>query len=259
MFNSPLLLSENKQGRDIVASDIHGEFHELKKGLKKVNFDPQVDRILVAGDLVDKGQNSKVAIEWLKQDFFFSVFGNHDAQFAFFNNEHLFSSNKPLTCFPIDNWFFGLSETQLKDMAALFLDKLYPAIQIETANGLVGIVHASTPIGMPWETVVKKLTEQDHDFLHDCMWDRGIAKKAIREMTNHEPLSKEENDRFSVPGLKHIFHGHTYSARNSFKHYSIGNRYFIDSAAFKHKHMPQSGITLFDINDPVNPIYRAGL
>ena len=46
---------ENRQGRDFVVGDVHGEFGVLENALEQIQFDFQVDRLFCVGDLIDRG------------------------------------------------------------------------------------------------------------------------------------------------------------------------------------------------------------
>ncbi|MEK6967783.1 MAG: metallophosphoesterase [Nanoarchaeota archaeon] len=68
--------------RIFTIGDIHGNVVLLKKILKKVNFDYNEDKLIILGDIVDRGKHSKECIEELtkiKNKVF--VIGNHDARF----------------------------------------------------------------------------------------------------------------------------------------------------------------------------------
>lgn len=256
MMNSVLSLPINTRGRDIVVGDIHGEFRQLKQSLQKVGFDKNIDRIISVGDLVDKGEDSESAFKWLDMDYFFPVFGNHDAQFAFIDHSDLFKEN--ISCYPVDPWFADYSQDKLRRMAKFFMSRFYPAAQVQTQNGLVGFTHAATPIGMEWSEIVHRLNAKDYDLLHYCMWNRDIPKEIIRNLKDGVEMTNERQQEVSVPGLKHIFHGHTPSRDHLYRQYSTGNRYYIDTGAFKAKKRekyPYAGIVLFDINNPTTPIY----
>jgi serine/threonine protein phosphatase 1 len=250
-MNNVLRLKKNLIGRDIIVTDPHACFLLLKESLTKVFFNKHKDRLFIAGDLVDRGENSHVAAEWIKQDWCFSVIGNHDAPFAFSGREHLFSKN--LTCFPCDPWFSKITEDEFKSFCEVFKTHLYPAIEIETDNGLVGIVHGELPIGNSWTDLVNKLNANDYDFLHDCIWNRHLAKIAQSSMDN-------ENLEYHVPDVSHLFHGHSPSKKLDYMPYNLANRYYIDTAAHKHvksHKYPNAGITLFDITNPNEPIYTS--
>lgn len=46
------------QGREIAISDIHGDLKTYEKLLQRVNYEPGKDRLLLLGDLVEKGEES---------------------------------------------------------------------------------------------------------------------------------------------------------------------------------------------------------
>lgn len=63
-----------------VIGDIQGCYKSFKALLKEIKFDPKKDRIIAAGDLVNRGPKSLEVLEWAMDhpDCFQSVLGNHD-------------------------------------------------------------------------------------------------------------------------------------------------------------------------------------
>ena len=51
-------LLENTRGRDFVVGDLHGCLPDLKALLTTVSFNPDKDRLIAVGDLVDRGPES---------------------------------------------------------------------------------------------------------------------------------------------------------------------------------------------------------
>lgn len=273
-MNKVLVLGTNFKGRDIVVGDIHGSFVLLKKALKAINFNPQNDRLICTGDLVDRGSNSVAAKDWINTNYFFSVMGNHDAQYAFYNSYDLFK--KSIICSPIDLWYTKITKEEFKLITELFRKKLYPAIEVMTKNGKkVGIVHGEVPIEYNWTSFKNELNNNNYELFRSSIWNRFIAKKAI---INNIPQSErfnelddyEKADRIELPDkieiidetfyllddVAYVFHGHTVSNKLKQKPYSIANRYYIDTNAYngiKPKY-PNAGITLFDIENPNKPL-----
>ena len=68
----------NPNGRDFVVGDIHGCWSKLTDDLKQLNFNFDTDRLFCTGDLVDRGPESHLALEWLAYPWFHSVRGNHE-------------------------------------------------------------------------------------------------------------------------------------------------------------------------------------
>lgn len=69
---------ENELGIDYVVGDIHGCFSRLENMLDDVNFDREVDRLFFVGDLVDRGPESEMFLDFLKKPWAKGVRGNHD-------------------------------------------------------------------------------------------------------------------------------------------------------------------------------------
>ena len=70
-------------GFTYVISDIHGCFDEFQEMLKKISFSPD-DRLILAGDHIDRGKQSLEMLRWLETcpPNVEPLRGNHDAEFA---------------------------------------------------------------------------------------------------------------------------------------------------------------------------------
>jgi serine/threonine protein phosphatase 1 len=254
MMNNVLTLPLNQKGRDIIVADPHGQFHLLKSALKEINFDHKKDRLIIAGDLIDKGKYSQSALKWAEQDYCFSVIGNHDAQHIFYREFKLF--NKSLMCSPIDSWYVSLEGDEYHKYFDRLKSALYPAIEIETAGGNVGILHAELPLGETWTSAKNRLNNKDYDFLRDCIWGRNLTNIAQKEN-----LSKKEQVPYLVKDAKWMIHGHSPAKELGYYPYSLANRLYLDTGAHKAskpQKYPAAGITLFDASNPTVPLYTTG-
>lgn len=132
----------NTIGRDFVTGDLHGHFKLLDKLLAEIGFDKFTDRLFSVGDLIDRGPDSHLAVEWLREPWFHCVRGNHEqmaidgCQSAYWAETHMLNGGL---------WFYRLEIDERKAMAAEF-DKMPYAIEVDTEHGLVGIVHADMPL-----------------------------------------------------------------------------------------------------------------
>jgi len=68
----------NEKGCDYICSDIHGHFYLLDEKLAEVNFNKSVDRLFCLGDLIDRSDDSHLALDYLKEPWFYSIVGNHE-------------------------------------------------------------------------------------------------------------------------------------------------------------------------------------
>lgn len=74
-----------KNERTLVISDIHGCFDEFMELLSKCNYNPKIDKLIISGDLIDRGKKSKElldAVISLKKEHDIVVLGgNHEEMF----------------------------------------------------------------------------------------------------------------------------------------------------------------------------------
>ena len=66
-----------------VIADVHGCYTEFIDLLKKVGFCEQ-DRLIVAGDIIDRGKESHAMLQWMEKKFdnVDFIMGNHDRMFV---------------------------------------------------------------------------------------------------------------------------------------------------------------------------------
>ncbi len=182
----------NEKGRDFAVGDIHGHFTRLQSALDAVGFAPAVDRLFSVGDLVDRGPECEDAIKWLNKPWFHPVRGNHDDYVCRFD-----------TC-DVDNWvynggswFAGLPFDEQREFAVQFRE-LPIAIEVDTAAGLVGLVHADCPFPR-WQDLAESLQgdqsgKQAKLVRNSCMWSRSRI---------------ELDDQSGVEGIRALVCGHT--------------------------------------------------
>lgn len=175
---------KNDFGRDYVVGDIHGCFTDLQNALEKIEFNQETDRLFSVGDLVDRGPESHLAIEWLAKPWFHPVRGNHDDFVCTYEKmDHSF------WCRNGGAWFYSLSSSEQKEFAVQFRE-IPIAIQVETEAGLVGIIHADVPSD-DWSQL--ELAVQVYGTSY-AMWSRDRIT---------------EQDCDFVDGVRMVFVGHT--------------------------------------------------
>ena len=198
----------NLAGRDFVVGDVHGCFAKLQAALDGLGFDSAKDRLFSVGDLVDRGQESKLAYEWLSKPWFHPVRGNHE-QMAIDCAQGMFD----YACYVSNGgaWFLALTKPERQLIADAF-SALPILIDIDTPSGLVGIVHADCPLAS-WPDLIAALKGPHADQLAQmCIWSR--------ERFQTKNVS-------AVEGVHSVIVGHTPIKKPT----ALGNVRYIDTGA----------------------------
>lgn len=211
-----LKLSRNLTGRDFIVGDIHGAFELLERALARVAFDPSRDRLIATGDLVDRGPQSRLALDWLRKPWFFSVAGNHEWMaldaFDAEGNPRFDISQVPLLLENGLGWWLQLSAAQRVPYLQAFA-RLPLAIEVDTSRGTVGVIHADVPRGMNWQEFCSLLEQGNERVRQTCLWTRRRAERL---------------DRSGIEGIGRVFIGHTPQWGGLTR---LGNVYAVDTGA----------------------------
>lgn len=135
-------VASNPLGRDWAVGDIHGCFSRLQADLDLLGFNPDQDRLFSVGDLVDRGPESDQVLEWLDKPWFFAVTGNHELM------TWRRALANPLSWVQHEKhggqWLDELSPASQQELGQR-LAELPIALEVQTPNGAVGLIHADLP------------------------------------------------------------------------------------------------------------------
>jgi serine/threonine protein phosphatase 1 len=226
-------LCVNETGRDFVLGDIHGAYDLVIQGMRQVNFNRQKDRLLVVGDLIDRGPGSHRVLEFLQQPYVHAVRGNHDHDFCQCSLDDL----KILASVNWNGmgWIADVPDEKLLAIQAE-LDLLPVAMEVKTPRGTVGLVHADVPAGMDWDSFLEALQCGDEKVLDTALYGRDRAKS---------------RDESGVPGIGRLYVGHTVQWRGP---RTLGNVVILDTGGvFRELGKNQGALTM------VNALYRTGV
>lgn len=221
---SVVRLPRNTRGRDLIVGDVHGCFFKLEKALAVVGFDPECDRLISVGDLVDRGPESHLVEDWLDKPWFFPVRGNHEDMLCMYQDGQCAAS---LYMVNGGGWFIGLTPEERLPIADR-LKTLPLAIELETERGLVAVVHADCPT----PTWAQFRATLDHPEMgpraaQACTWSRNRAQGL---------------DLGPVPDVRAVVVGHTPMER----HTTLDNVHFIDTGAWLPAHHGPREFTILD-------------
>ena len=164
-----LRFARNENGRDFVVGDVHGMFTSLRQLLDATDFDEEADRLFSVGDLVDRGPESALALEWLSQSWFHACRGNHEQLVLDAVDPEQFDL---WVRFNGGAWWQEVDVDRHESYRAAFR-RLPLAIEIETDDGPVGVVHADVPPGLTWEQFLVLLEARNGDAMLYSLWSRN--------------------------------------------------------------------------------------
>ena len=185
-------LKNNTVGKDYFVGDIHGCYEQLMEALVKITFNPDVDRLISVGDLVDRGPDSVKCLNLLKETWFHAVSGNHeDMMIKSFRREwptHNYIQNG-------GKWFFHLPYEEQEQLVLLADTKMSLVIEVETDIGTIGVIHANAPDD--WQKYYQ--LDDDEDFFDDALVEDTIwGRRRIYG-----------NQSGRVKGIDYVVVGHT--------------------------------------------------
>lgn len=205
--------SMNKAGRDFAVGDIHGCFSKLQAQLDRIGFDPAVDRLFSVGDLVDRGPESEAVLEWLAKPWFHAVMGNHDDMAYRWP-----AGNMQPDIYRRNGGGWNMDQsTQAQKAVSNAMAKLPVAIEVETALGLIGIVHADVPFDS-WREFA------------ETYWDSNVPESMQKRVSDVAMWSRgriAEADESGVRDVRAVVVGHTPVQSPVV----LGNVYHIDTGA----------------------------
>jgi len=194
-------------GTDYFVGDIHGQFSKLHDTLLRMGFSFETDRIISVGDLVDRGNQSEWADEWLHAPYFFAVRGNHEElylrwwELRFDRIEQERYENE--TYFPNGgSWVKDTEGSEHEKIIRAISNLPYMITVPNKAGKLVAVVHAGLPDGSSWPQMIgQKLSES---VIFDMIWSRNRYLYA-----RGDEKSKQVWDDGVIPGIDAVVCGHT--------------------------------------------------
>ncbi|MDP2505028.1 metallophosphoesterase [Oceanobacter sp. 3_MG-2023] len=205
-----LRLETNQQGRDFVVGDIHGHVSKLMGQLDQLQFNPDSDRVICVGDLIDRGPESPQALALLDQPWFYSVLGNHEyLMVCAMKYKH--SEHRMTWLTHGGDW---IAQTSPNDWPAWFetIEQLPLAIEVSGKSGTrYGIIHAEYPF-THWDD----LEQLDDDEALRTIWSR---------------TQFQQRSEHVIDGIDVVIHGHNISDGEL----HLGNRIYIEPGVYQGK------------------------
>ncbi len=205
----------NFDGRIFFTSDIHGHFDLLHEKLREVCFDSSRDILIVGGDLCDRHADSKYVLDYLSEEWFISVCGNHESMVIdAYENPDCRQAYQMLFCNG-GEWWYDIDKSHQKAIYQVFKE-LPLSIELLLPNDVkVGIVHADCPFNdwNEWTNITKAEFE----------WSgKATAQWSRRNIDRGLPVN--------VKGVDFILTGHSPTKSGEIE--KLGNQIFCDLGSF---------------------------
>lgn len=213
-------------GRVLAVGDVHGRFDLLERQLAHMAYDPSRDRIVLLGDLVNRGPHSGLVDRWWDE---LRVLGNHERMVAWYVQ----GLSDRLPGRTSASWLDGMAGYARGEVADRLMDAPV-ALEIVTPRARrVGFVHAQVPSlpGHDWRRLGEMLRDPSDAFhqqavVHaaDTRYDWQAARLALADErhSDHDnaceqalwartqvALVRMGYDAPGVDGIDHVFFGHT--------------------------------------------------
>lgn len=227
-------IAANMQGRDFAIGDIHGHFTRVRKVLESVGFDPTVDRLFSVGDLVDRGPESEQCLEWLDYPWFHAIKGNHEELVEAYTYAQI-NGGYYMECGGA--WMVGKTEVERMEYAIRFADLPY-LMEVETAHGLVGLIHSNV-LRDSWNYTKQRFLDckdpKEWQLIRRiCLWERD---RILQE------------DRSVVEDIRAVVVGHTPLQLATV----LGNVYHIDTGGWRYGHFTLLDLNTLQTEPPMKP------
>lgn len=138
----------NTIGRDFVVGDLHGCFSQLDAQLARVGYDNARDRLFSVGDLVNRGPESAAVLDAVRRHRIKAVLGNREdmiVQWYFCGGDGWqLETNGGAWFIELASQSWALIRSKARSIVR-YMAALPYGVEIETAYGLVGLLHADAP------------------------------------------------------------------------------------------------------------------
>ncbi|WP_395794146.1 hypothetical protein [Aquimonas sp.] len=218
-------LPTNASGRDFVVGSILGERRRLSEALEIIGFDPDTDRLLATGNLLNCAQDCGGVLELLEEPWFFAVRGVREELLL----SLLDHDDKPAKADQRggsvgSEWIARLAPPQRAHLQDT-LRRLPIAVTIGRGPQQCVVVHGETPMGLDWTP------GSDHNaelYLDSCL-HRIAAVHGRRRLMSAQRAARRgvllAAGLVEVPGCALAVHARDESRRGAV----IGNQCYLPS------------------------------
>lgn len=178
-----ITLEENSTGHDWVVGDIHGQYELLRSTMQAAGFNPETDRLLSVGDLIDRGPDSPACLSLLDQPWFHACLGNHEWLFIQAYRDGNTSAREVLLANG-GEWSESLSESECRHWAERLCNQLVLGIEVPAKGHRFGITHNDV-YQLDWDLMK---AESSLSVIDRCVWSRARFHLACSHPESLQPI-----------------------------------------------------------------------
>lgn len=230
-------LPKNKNGKDFLLGDLCGNAQLLLDSLARLNFDPQRDRLISTGNLINKGPDSFGVLKLLAEPWFHAVRGSNESlALAWLTKDHCWGADLQAFILQGGNWIHQHDSPAERAFIVETLERLPLAIGVRHRESNFRVVHSC------WTNTLDILTPAPPLLAREAIWSTALALEGMQRLgrtalppDSHHVLQSPEWDDPCFPGritycghaghpafrLQHRGHLHLCSGmhqRNRFSH-----------------------------------------
>lgn len=153
-FSAPVItLPKNKRGTDYLLGDLCGNAPLLTATLRAMHFDPDRDRVISTGNLINKGPDSFGVLKLLKQPWFHAVLGSSEAQaLAWLRKDYHCGEDPRSFILQGGNWIHAYPSQEDRAFIQETLEQLPLALKVSHTEGAFRVVHSRWSAALENET-----------------------------------------------------------------------------------------------------------
>lgn len=219
-----------------MCGDIHGSYSCVQRFLSESEFDFDKDRLICAGDLIDRGPENERCLDLLYEPWFFSTVGNHEQLMLAFSTSapdgrYWETNGGTWGVRYFKNWTVEYDEALGEKVRRVCADKVKNLPHLITVEkrggGIFHVLHAELPllVGITDEVLADPVKLEELTFSHNVeggdflTWSRNIFFPFYRRELDEHTIKKirrgvalNKIDKIFSPKLSHIYSGHTICA-----------------------------------------------
>ncbi|WP_259369124.1 metallophosphoesterase [Colwellia sp. MB3u-55] len=202
ILNSPsiqLVRLHNNQ-RVFVVGDLDGNHKRLKEAMSRVSFNPKADKLICLGDMIDRGDDSLMILELMRELNALVVLGNHEHLMieSILNND---ATAKSLWIKNGGAWHSSVPDEQLTSHCQWLLNQPL-SIMVVYQGMKIGISH-TLPIKWNWDNFpADKLA-----IVNALLWGRELFNKEKSLLNSGVDFSIHGHNSTQVPiWIKNTLH-----------------------------------------------------